>query len=401
VAGSNAIPLDSEWEHVLAATPVDWRDPLGVERYEAWRTQQGKGNETVSETDGFATLNTVPAARVSVDSASLTVRESDWHPVAKRVDFIDHTILEVRELEYGVRELPPSPPAIASADRRVIPVAPPALPAQENAGEPLPAVDPDTAEVSLREALQKAGAGADEAPEITREGSLVRVRLTADNPARRQELAAALRGIAGTSVVILDPAAQTSVDASPVIRLPSDLPRYTTAPPLIGPLQDLLGGLDNANAYLHRVRDSYRGVLIDALSLTGLADRYSGTEWNRLASGLRDRLDRLAALQIDSLRSRSDEYLAQVSRALDQMPNPPARVLNSTVISSSACRSWRMDSDAVAENLRNLETAFQRLFVTEITDHPVTLSGNELLTESIQLRARFANEVSQFCGRAR
>jgi hypothetical protein len=391
-AAAAAEPPDAEWARVLASTPIDWRDPLGVERYEIWREHEGKGQVTVSEAGGFATLHDVPLGKSPVVSASLTVRELDWHPIAKQVNFADRDSIEVREIDYGIRTVPPrdsAPPSAGPAVR-----IPPLSPEPAGGGTPNARVDLDEAEVRFREVLHDAGADLDEAPEMIRDSSMVRLRAPAGTPGG---LLAALRAIPNTVVEAFDPPAGSNPGTPAGFRQTPDIPMYSTVPPLFKALQDFVGGVDSANTYLHGVRDSYGDALVAASALQRLADRYSGAEWERLQPALRTRIDRIADDYTDSLRQRSDIYLRQLSRVLDEMLNRSGLTAAGTGESAPPCRSWRIGSSSGINELRRLETAFQRLFVVEKTAQPISLSGEALLLESADLRARYAQSIGHFC----
>ena len=394
---ADTAPPDADWARLLAATPIDWRDPLGVERYERWREEQGKGRDTVSESNGIATLSTVPAAPTLIESASLTVREADWHPIAKQVNFVDRAPLEVRELDYGVRDLP-EPEMATSANKS--PVHAPEAPVTPISDVAPQAVDLDEAEVHLREVLHKIGADLNEAPEIVRDGSVIRLRAATETTDRKQELLASVEGIPHISAEVswsgAPPESRSLTSPAPVSPMPAS-PMYATTPPLIKPLEDFLGGLDPANTYLHSVRDSYRETLIGASALERLAARYSDAEWEQLAPDLRMRVDRLAGDYIESLRQHSDIYMKGVSLGLDEMLSQAKISVPVTLGADGPCHSWRADAPSAGDDLRRLETAFQRLFVTERTDQPLSLSAEALLVESANLRARYAMEIDQFC----
>ncbi len=394
-ADAEPAPPDEEWARLLAATPIDWRNPLGVERYERWREVEGKGQDTVSEAGGIATLNTVPGRQSPIESASLTVRESDWHPIAKHVNFAGRAPLEVREIDYGVRDITTLEIASAAA-KPAIHVIDSALPPAVDGPQP---IDLDEIEVRLREALHTVAADLNEAPEIARDGPIVRFRAFAESTERKQEVLASVHGIPYVAAEVSDPGTPSGPPAAAGAQTP-DIQMYSTSPPLFKALQDFLGGLDVANTYLHSVRDSYRDALMEASALQRLADRYAGAAWERLQPELRTRINALAAGYIDSARQRSDIYLRQVSIGLDEMLIRSRVTPDPDIAADSAllpCRLWRTDSDAVPNDLHRLETAFQRLFVAEKTDQPLVLSADILLLESAALRARYAADIRQLC----
>ena len=387
---------DPEWSSLLVGTPIDWRDPLGVERYDQWRQGEGKGEDKVSEADGFATLTTIPFSHAPVERASLTVRKGDWHTVAKRVDFEGQPSIEVRELDYGVRELPVSENAASTPESLLPHTSAPApqlsmIPPRDK-GKEL-----DQVEVSLREVFHRAGADVEEVPEITREASAVHFRAFTQTCARKAELLSAVAGLAHVVAEVscpdTQPAPATPSPPQPLV----DEPVYSSDPPLAKALETYLGGLEVSNAYIHSLRDLYRRVLLNASALQRLADRYAGTEWEQLTPDLQIRLSRLAADHIKSIQTASKIYLQQVSFVLEEMLAERKLAVDTQPEGEGGCDSWQKAAKPLAESLRNLQSTFQLLFVEQKTKQPVTLNATALLLESARLRADVNTRASRFC----
>ncbi|HYL39157.1 MAG TPA: hypothetical protein VEV17_24780 [Bryobacteraceae bacterium] len=398
-AAENAADLNSaadpEWSSLLVGTPIDWRDPLGVERYDQWRQGEGKGEDKVSEADGFATLTTIPISHAPVGRASLTVREGDWHTVAKKVDFDGQPSIEVRELDYGVRELPVSEQAA---------ISPESLPQTSAPAPQLSLIPPrdkgkelDEVEISLREVFHRVGADVEEVPEITREASAVHFQAFTPTCARKAEL---LNAVAGLASVVADVSCPDT-PSPPVAPSPPqplmDEPVYSSDPPLAKALEAYLGDLELSNAYIHSLRDLYRRFLVSASALQRLADRYSGPEWERLSPDLQVRVSRLAADHIRSIQTTSKVYLQQVSFVLEEMIAERKLVLEIRPEAEGGCESWLEAAKPLAESLRNLQSTFQLLFVEEKTKQPVTLNAAKLLLESARQRADVNSRANRFC----
>jgi hypothetical protein len=187
---------DPEWTRLLARTPIDWQDPLGVDRFDSWRNGQGGTKDSVSESNDAVTLTTAPLSHVEVQWASLTVRRSDWHPIAKHVEFSNEPSLEVREVSFEVREEPApevaealSPPHVgtaAVAGREAVSTAPPALTASPEL------------EVEVLSLLETAGADLGEQLSLVRTAAdTLRLEGIVETSERRQEILRTLKPILG------------------------------------------------------------------------------------------------------------------------------------------------------------------------------------------------------------
>jgi hypothetical protein len=185
---------DPEWTRLLARTPIDWQDPLGVDRFESWRNAQGGTKDSVSESNDAVTLTTTPLSHVEVQWASLTVRGSDWHPIAKHVEFSNEPSLEVREVSFEVREesAPEAPVALspphvgtaAVAGREAVSAAPPALTASPEL------------EVEVLSLLETAGADLGEQLSLVRTAAdTLRLEGIVETSERRQEILQTLKPV--------------------------------------------------------------------------------------------------------------------------------------------------------------------------------------------------------------
>jgi hypothetical protein len=195
---------DPEWTSLLARTPIDWQDPLGVDRFDSWRNEQGGTKDSVSESNDSVTLTTAPLSHIEVQWASLTVRRSDWHPIAKHVEFSNEPSLEVREVSFEVRDEPApeaavalSPPHVgtaAVAGRESVSAAPPALTASPEM------------EVEVLSLLETAGADLGEQLSLVRTpAGTLRLEGIVETGERRQEILRTLKPVLGDpalSVVI-------------------------------------------------------------------------------------------------------------------------------------------------------------------------------------------------------
>jgi hypothetical protein len=391
----------------LAATMklagIDWNNPLSVDAFAQWRDSETRKSDTVYGAADSWTLRTQSPDDRSVQYASLTVRRADWHPIAEAVEFRDRPPLEITELAFEVRDLP-APAEVASvAPAFKAPIVEPAPRVEEL----LPTeTQLDDAEVQLREAFHKVGADVNEVPRIERVEHGIEFHAFTQTAARKREILDAVRNIPYLVPDISD--AETSAGALPsgnalATSPPTDAAVYSSDPPLARNLWKYFGGLDLANAYLVRVRDSYLQLLVDSSALRRLADRYPEEEWQRLSAKSQERLEGIAADHVGRIESNAVSYLDLVSPVLDQMMVEQNIAIVSpggapdAAASPSNCVPWRGQAGSIAEQLQRLQTSFRKLFLVEQTHQPMELSAETLLRESADARTEIHQTLSGLC----
>ncbi len=404
---------------------ADWDNPLSASSFARLRDSIGAVRDKVRGRDEI-TVTSVPAEREGysgeVQRVELTVRKSDWHAIAQRIQLrdADYELTELLDEAVARDKVDPSifgqPPAPVMA--ALLPPPRPAAPAPA-ALPPGPTPEQlDEAELSLREAFHQTWADVEEVPEIRREGAQIRFRLFTQSAKRKEEILTALAGIPFLAPEITDaetlgssaapapgtvptpPAAapQSGAPAAPSAEAapPAGVTLYSTRPPLAKALREYSGGLDPANNYLNAVRDSYLQVLLDASALGRLTERYPESEWNQLPAESRQRLNRIARDHVDEVRTSLESYLELVSPVLDEMAAKQGIALPGTSEPNDrGCTSWRTGAKPLVTDLGSLQTSFRRLFVEDRIEAPVVLSATDLLRESLEARARL--RLYQLC----
>jgi RNA polymerase sigma factor (sigma-70 family) len=95
-------PEDEQIKTKLEGAGIDWNDPLSAVTYKDWHDHITIEQDDVKQSDnGFLTLTTTASDGV-IAQESLTVRESDFHPVRKTIEIRDADTIEVAELNYAV-----------------------------------------------------------------------------------------------------------------------------------------------------------------------------------------------------------------------------------------------------------------------------------------------------------
>lgn len=87
----------------LVVAGVDWNDPLSASNYAQWHNRQPVKEDAVTQTGrNLLTLTTSTDSASPVLKESLTVRESDFHPVERTIELRDEGTVEIAELNYDV-----------------------------------------------------------------------------------------------------------------------------------------------------------------------------------------------------------------------------------------------------------------------------------------------------------
>jgi hypothetical protein len=167
---------------VLAKAGVEWDRPLSSASFREWHDRQAVVSDEVhTEAGNLLTLvSRVPNNWIAAES--LTVRASDFHPVARRIETRSYEAIEIAEVSYavlpwnGVNEAlfePLESPAHESA------VLVPSLPRE---------ADLDSAELAARLTLNDLQADQGEQISITRSNRAVEVKGVVETEERRREL---------------------------------------------------------------------------------------------------------------------------------------------------------------------------------------------------------------------
>jgi hypothetical protein len=175
---------------------VSWGDPLSASSFQGWRNRQAGATDIVHAHDGqlLTLVTAVPGGPIAQES--LTVRESDFHPVGRTIELRDERTIEIAELSYDVlpwaavnpslfepiqgEAMHPSLAASASAIHRLMPTRDALV----------------TAELEARLALVQLRAINGEDIQVNRRDSRVVVQGIVDTDDRKQEIENAMNRIA-------------------------------------------------------------------------------------------------------------------------------------------------------------------------------------------------------------
>ncbi len=87
----------------LASAGVDWNEPLSASGYQRWHDSQRVRQDEVTRIGHNLLKLTTVSAQGAVEQQSLTVREMDFHPVQRTIEFRDGSnTVEIAELEFKI-----------------------------------------------------------------------------------------------------------------------------------------------------------------------------------------------------------------------------------------------------------------------------------------------------------
>lgn len=93
-------------EHLLmqrmAEADISWDAPLSAVSYKRWYDAQRACKDQVHRSNGDSLVLTATAPEGVVMAQSLTVRDTDFHPIRRTVSFRDGETVEIAELDYSV-----------------------------------------------------------------------------------------------------------------------------------------------------------------------------------------------------------------------------------------------------------------------------------------------------------
>jgi hypothetical protein len=172
---------------------VNWDEPLSAAAYRDWHDRQKTKTDKVKRSAKNLFTLTTTTVDSAVSQESFTVRENDFHPVMRTIEFRDTESIEIAELNYAAwswnavndglfepRAAAPTPAIVARNTR------------------PNPSLtELADIEVAARYALHRVGADLGEPIEVqiaTQGPATVTVKGLVSSAKRKQELLAALRG---------------------------------------------------------------------------------------------------------------------------------------------------------------------------------------------------------------
>jgi hypothetical protein len=182
---------DEQLKNQLAGAGLDWNEPLSASSYQSWHDRQHVREDAIVRTGHHLLTLTTTVPEGSVSEQSLTVRETDFHPVERKIAFRDSGTIEIAELNYKI--LPWSSvdaglfePLASTATTEI--AGPSRILAFPHVPERLTEGQLDETELSARLALNNLHADTGEQIEIVRTNQKVEVEGLVETNERKREL---------------------------------------------------------------------------------------------------------------------------------------------------------------------------------------------------------------------
>jgi hypothetical protein len=317
-------PSEQQIKSALERAGVNWQQPLSAADYQEWHDGlAAKRDEVRRIAPDMFTLITRPGSD-ELAEASLTVREYDFHPVARRLVFRNSEEVEIAEINYDILswdavnvtslfEADPLPPATHSTAVRPKPVVPPE---PESAPLPSPAALEES-ELRVRLALNDIGADFTDQLAVTQSPNAIEVSGVVQDEGRLKELQDSLFNIPLVSLAVksIDELGQpedfvgpvepeiTSVKAYFLVLHGSPLEAFL-AQKNISPKEAATVGLGLFNSALRMQKET--------LALTSLSQRYTPQVKSTLSPRAIALLDELIGRHIAGLHSAITEQRSLV-----------------------------------------------------------------------------------------
>jgi hypothetical protein len=194
---------EEELRSNLDRAGVDWEQPLSATSYQAWHDRQHERADRIVFAEHHLLTLTTTVPQGEIFSETLTVRETDFHPVRRAIDFRDQGTVEIAELDFRVL---PWSAVDANAFEPIIEHPRPsalALPPGRAPLEPLPTPEQlDETELTARLVLNQLHADSGEQIEIRRTSREVEVDGLVETDERKRELRTQLMVVPGLKVSI-------------------------------------------------------------------------------------------------------------------------------------------------------------------------------------------------------
>ncbi len=247
-------------QDVLSAAGVDWDSPLSAASYAGWHDKQPSVTDKVRKSDDNLLTMVSKVQNSWIKEETLTVRASDFHPVARTIETRAYGTIEIAELSYAV--LPWSGVNEALFEPLAIPDH--ANPEHENnlilPAMPTPA-DLDSAELSARLVLNELHADEGEQINVSQGEHGVEVKGVVETNERKQEIVQKLRLVPHVKVDVLSIAELQSLPRNQSGAQSVTMQSVEVAP---SPLAKYLGGQGDQKVTLG---ESSQGLLDAALKV--------------------------------------------------------------------------------------------------------------------------------------
>ncbi|HVJ07193.1 MAG TPA: RNA polymerase sigma factor [Acidisarcina sp.] len=184
--------IDQQLKMRLESAGVSWDAPLSASSFQAWHDRQRSVRDTVTRSENLLTLTSFASDSGPIMQETLTVRESDFHPVRRSIDMRGVGNIEIAELNYDVMPwgaldgdwFEPSVAPLVNPHRGPGVLSHPLIPLSED--------ELDEADLGVRLALNQLGADTGERVTMVRTPTGIQVKGIVATEDRKREIEARL-----------------------------------------------------------------------------------------------------------------------------------------------------------------------------------------------------------------
>lgn len=335
-----------ELKGTLARGGVDWDEPLSAHSFLTWYNQQSHSSDNTSKTGRDLITLTVAPSTGDVANESLTVRQTDFHPVARSIQFRDSETVEIAELDYSVLGWDAINESIFEPFTNSQMTSQPALilPSRPS-GEAL-----DEAELQAQLALSRLDADSSESLQFSRYEDYVLINGVVETEAQKNELLASLAPIHHVKALIFsvdDLNAQRTAENLPSSQSSKVISEESGQSPLATLLEQDRRTAADTNQLSQQLLDAVLRIQQESSAIDGLHKRFPTT--HPLSDTARADLAELLTRHL----SRLDNALAQQEQAIHSLlANPPIAAVKAPELSTPIA----LDLNAAAQRNRALVT---------------------------------------------
>ncbi len=363
------IKLDENGERVrsmMITAGLDWDEPLSASGYQNWHDRQRVREDHIVRAGRHLLKLTTIAPQGPVAEQSLTVRDTDFHPVERTLSLRDSGTVEIAEVDFkllpwsavdaGVFEpLETMPTSLASSPARVLPF--PRLPEVLSEGQI------DEAELGARLMLNQLHADTGEDIQIRRSAQGVTVEGVVETEGRKSELKTRLQLVPHVTLAIrsAEEAAAHPSAADNVQTVATD-----SMPDQLSPLQTALRaqgrGVGDINSLTQRFFETSLAISQESKVIADLQKRFSpGEQRTAIADATLSELIYSHHQRLEAALRRERDLLSEArgstSPGQDASSPQPVSLI-----------------DAAERNLRLTKELTQ-------TQHPAARTANQILAE--------------------
>jgi len=341
---------------------LDWDEPISASNYQGWHDHQHVREDKIVRAGSHLLKLTTTVPEGLVAEQSLTVRDTDFHPVRRTVAFRDRRTVEIAEVDFKI--LPWSavdanifePEARIEAEATMAPAGVLSFPRMP---ETLPEGELDETELGARLILNQLHADTGEQIEIDRVPQEVEVKGLVETDERKRELQAQLRVVPHLKISI-----QSLADLTNNHGVNDPVSNIATAsmPDQPSPLETYLRlngqSLGTVNVLAHRLFDNALAISQESKAINDLQTRFVPDEQKtviasatvvqliyshreRLLASLKQERELLAEAQGDP----ADE---------DAPPSPESSLMESALKNLALCKELTQTSTVPTRNAEKI-----------------------------------------------